>query len=463
MGFMDFLAKMGENLPAVTKPKDKPTLTRKLLWTFIGLIVYLLMASIPLYGVTSSNSFLSNFLAQQIIFASSQGTLAQLGIGPVITSGLIMQILVGSKLINVDLTTQEGKSKFTQAEKALALIFIIVESSLFGYVFTRATSNILLPIIVVVQLIIASYIILLLDEMIQKGWGLGSGVSLFIMAGIMKVIFWNMFGIVSVQSQNLPVGFFPVLVSYITSGRNLQEIVLNTSSTTPYQPDLIGLIATIGLTILIVYLVNTNIYIPVTTQRLRGIRTTVPLNFLYVSSIPVIFVSVLGADIQLFASLANSISNSASGILTDIANAFFFPPQGVPHSVYALVVDPVGAAIYAAVFIVLSIVFGMLWIDVAGLDPKTQAEQMIRSGIEIPGMRTNSKIIEGILSKYIYALGFFSSLIVGLIAVIATFLGTYGTGVGLLLAITIAMQYYNLLAYERTLEMYPLLKRIVGE
>lgn len=88
---------------------------------------------------------------------------------------------------------------------------------------------------------------------------------------------------------------------------------------------------------------------------------------------------------------------------------------------------------------------------------------MIRSGIEIPGMRTNPRIIEGILSKYIYALGFFSSLIVGLIAVVATFLGTYGTGVGLLLAITIAMQYYNLLAYERTLEMYPLLKRIVGE
>jgi preprotein translocase subunit SecY len=90
------------------------------------------MSSIPLYGVSSaSNTFLGNFLAEQIIFASSQGTLAQLGIGPVITAGLIMQILVGSKLIEMDLAKEEDQIKFTEAEKGLAFIFIIIESALF--------------------------------------------------------------------------------------------------------------------------------------------------------------------------------------------------------------------------------------------------------------------------------------------------------------------------------------------
>ncbi|BFH73465.1 preprotein translocase subunit SecY [Sulfurisphaera javensis] len=463
MGFVDFLATLGEYLPAITKPKERPSLSSKLLWSFIAVIIYLVMASIPLYGVTSSNSFLSNFLAEEIIFASTQGTLAQLGIGPIITSGLIMQILVGSKLIQMDLAKEEDQARFTEAEKGLAFIFILVESALFGYVFTRTAGNIMLSAIVTAQLIIATYIILLLDEMIQKGWGLGSGISLFILAGVTKIMFWDMFGIAAVSNQNLPVGFFPVLVSDIVSGKNILSLIVNTSTTTPYQPDLIGLISTIALILLIIYLTNINIQIPVTTQRLRGIKTTIPLNFLYVSSIPVIFVSVLGADFQLFASLASYISSPASSILTDIANAFFFPPANVPHSVFALVIDPVGAAIYALVFIGLSIIFGILWIDVAGLDPATQAQQMVEAGMEIPGMRNNPRVIEAILAKYIYPLGFYSSLIVGVIAVLATFLGVYGTGVGILLAVTIAIQYYNLLAYERTLEMYPLLKRIIGE
>jgi len=440
MGFVDFLANLGEYLPAITKPKERPSLANKLLWSFIGVIVYLVMASIPLYGVTSTNSILGNFLAEQIIFASTQGTLAQLGIGPIITSGLIMQILVGSKLIQMDLAKEEDQARFTEAEKGLAFLFILVESALFGYVFTKASGSLLLSAIVFVQLVIATYLILLLDEMIQKGWGLGSGISLFILAGVTKTLFWDMFGIAAVQNQNLPVGFFPLLASDIISGKNILSIIVNTSTKSPFSPDFIGLISTIGFILLIVYLTNINIQIPVTTQRLRGIKSTIPLNFLYVSSIPVIFVSVLGADFQLFASLGSYISPTASNILTDIANAFFFPPQNIPHSVFALVLDPVGAAIYAAVFIVLSIIFGMLWIDVAGLDPATQAQQMIESGVEIPGMRNNPRVIEGILAKYIYPLGFFSSLIVGLIAVFATFLGVYGTGIGILLGVTIAIQ-----------------------
>jgi len=123
----------------------------------------------------------------------------------------------------------------------------------------------------------------------------------------------------------------------------------------------------------------------------------------------------------------------------------------------------VGAVIYAIVFITLGVLFGLIWVEVAGLDPATQAKQLVEAGIEIPGMRSNTKMIEAILSKYIYPLAFFSSLIVSAIAVGATFLGVYGTGVGILLAVTIAIQYYSLLAYERSIEMYPLLRRLVGE
>ncbi|BCU67571.1 preprotein translocase subunit SecY [Sulfolobales archaeon HS-7] len=457
--FVDILSELGTYLPAVTKPKQKPTLGNKLLWTAIALAIYLVMASVPLYGVTSSSLF-SQFLAEEIIFASTAGTLAQLGIGPIITAGLIMQILVGSKLLDMDLNSDEDKAKFTTSQKGLAFIFILVESFLFGYVLTR-NSSLTIGLIVAGQLIVATFLILLLDELIQKGWGLGSGVSLFILAGVVKLIFWDMFGITAQASQDLPIGFFPTLVSTLASGKGILNVFVD--FTKPFQPDLVGLVSTIGLIVLLVYLTAMKIEIPVTTQRLRGIRTTIPLSFLYVSSIPVIFVSVLASDIGLFGSIASYFNPSISSVFTTIENIFIYPPNNIPHSVYALVLDPLGALEYGAVFILLSLVFGILWVDVAGLDPSTQARNLIDSGVEIPGMRANPKVLENILGKYIYPLAFFSSLIVAVIAIFATYLGAYGTGVGILLAVTIAQQYYSILAYERSLEMYPLLKRLIGE
>ncbi|WP_338601062.1 preprotein translocase subunit SecY [Sulfolobus tengchongensis] len=469
MSFVDSLANLGQYLPAVVKPKEKPSLGQKLIWSLVAVIIYLIMASTPLYGITAT-SFFKNLVLEQIIFASTTGTLAQLGIGPIITAGLIMQILAGSKLIQIDLNDPDDRIKFTEAQKGLAFIFIIVESVLFGYVLARTSTTIsgsvlLIAGIVIAQLIVATYLILLLDEMIQKGWGLGSGVSLFILAGVMKIMFWDMFGIASVSSQNLPVGFFPALFTALASHSSIANLIVNTSTKNLFQPDLVGLITTVALIIITIYLTTMTIEIPVTSQRLRGIRRTIPLNFLYVSSIPVIFVAVLGSDIQLFASLASYVSPSASNILDTISGAFFFPPpnSAIPHSVYAIVLDPLGALEYSVIFIVLSILFGILWVDVAGLDPATQAQQLVEAGIEIPGVRSNPRIIEGILAKYIYPLAFFSSIIVGLIAVVATLLGAYGTGIGILLAVTIAIQYYSLLAYERSLEMYPLLKRLIGE
>jgi preprotein translocase subunit SecY len=459
MGLVEALSALGRVLPAASRPKERVPLPRKILYTFIALTIYLVLSSVPLYGATSSNLF--NFLLQQIIFASSAGTLAQLGIGPIITAGLIMQILVGSKLVNVDLTSDEGKAMFTEAQKGLAFIFILVESLFFSIALVRNSFSLAIAGVVFAQLVVATYIIMLLDEMIQNGWGLGSGVSLFILAGVVKIIFWDMFGISAISNQNLPIGFFPTLYSVVTSGGNVYDLVVNT--TKPFQPDLIGLITTVALIAVTLWLSSINVNIPITSQKLRGIKTTVPLNFLYVSSIPVIFVSVLGGDLQLFAGLASTTSPSANSALQVIETLFLFPPGNYPHSVYAVIVDPLGAVAYAIVFVGLSLLFGVLWVDVSGLDPGTQARNMIQAGLEVPGVRSNPKVLEAMLAKYIYPLTIFSSLIVGVLTVVATLLGAYGSGVGILLATTIAMQYYKLIAYERTLDMYPLLRKLVGE
>jgi preprotein translocase subunit SecY len=102
-------------------------------------------------------------------------------------------------------------------------------------------------------------------------------------------------------------------------------------------------------------------------------------------------------------------------------------------------------------------------VEIAGLNPAAQAENLIKAGLEIPGMRRNPKILESLLARYIYPLTILSSIIVALIALIADVFSAFGTGTGLLLAVGILQQYYNIIAYERALEAYPLLKRFIGE
>jgi protein translocase subunit secY/sec61 alpha len=156
------------------KPKQKLTLYRKLAWTGIILVIYLVMANIPLYGVPTQ-ALTSTISLQNIIFASSAGTLMQLGIGPIVTSGLILEVLAGAKIIDIDLSNPDDQLKFTGAMKTLAVFLAVIESivvMLSGELFPpRYSPSIFIKILIVVQLTLASYLVILMDEALQKGGG----------------------------------------------------------------------------------------------------------------------------------------------------------------------------------------------------------------------------------------------------------------------------------------------------
>ncbi|MHA1224812.1 MAG: preprotein translocase subunit SecY, partial [Candidatus Heimdallarchaeaceae archaeon] len=83
----------------IKKPARKPSFKRKLAWTFAILALYLAMLNVPIVGVPSDKSGTDPFFAMRAILASQRGSLAELGIGPIVTASLIMQLLVGSQII----------------------------------------------------------------------------------------------------------------------------------------------------------------------------------------------------------------------------------------------------------------------------------------------------------------------------------------------------------------------------
>ncbi len=78
------VAKAEPYLPQVPKPKKKLSLQTRLLWCGGILLIYLVMGQTPLFGATTPEF---DFLAfARVIFASQQGTLVELGIGPIVTA-----------------------------------------------------------------------------------------------------------------------------------------------------------------------------------------------------------------------------------------------------------------------------------------------------------------------------------------------------------------------------------------
>lgn len=478
MGVLGAMAKIAGYIPTVEKPIQKPGLYERLFWTAIALVVYIVMANTPLYGITQQGAG-PNLLLVEIIFASNRGTLMELGIGPIVTAGLIMQILAGAKLINIDLSNPEDRKKFTAAQKTFALLLAGFEAAMYAAAcrywtvtpgtnpFFGCQATIYQRLGVGLQLFLATYMVILLDEMLQKGWGLGSGVSLFILAGVAQRMIWNTFSPMVNPFTGEKIGFVPFLVDLAATGGDWTRMIMRS-----YGNDLVGFITTLSIILLLVYLEGIKVEIPVTSPRLRSIKTKIPLKFLYVTNIPVLLVGILYSDILVFANLARMYFPGAGGIADLLAQydetgrrligglAYYLSPPG---SILSTLSDPIKAFIYAISVLGLATLFGIMWVEISGLSASAQAEELMKSGMEIPGIRRNPKILERILARYITPLTVLSSLIVASIAVTADMLGAYGTGTGILLAVGIVQQYYMMIAYERTLEAYPLLKKIVGE
>ena len=182
-------------LPEVAQSDRKIPFKEKILWTAITLFIFLVCCQIPLYGCKTNKSS-DPFYWMRVLLASNRGTLMELGISPIITSGLVMQLLAGSKIIDVDQGLKEDRALFSGAQKLFGILITVGEavayviSGMYGDVRELGAGN---AILIILQLFVAGIIVIILDELLQKGYGLGSGISLFIATNICETIIWKAF------------------------------------------------------------------------------------------------------------------------------------------------------------------------------------------------------------------------------------------------------------------------------
>lgn len=402
----------------------------------------------------------------------------ELGIGPIVTAGLILQLLAGSNIIKCDLSNPEDRGLFTSASKVFSILLTAVQA--IAYIISGMYGAIGVPVMLAIffQLIAAGIIVMLMDELVQKGWGLGSGISLFIMAGVAQSIIWSAF--------SPPTGLFVGALSALTGGQiSLSQWVFGTLG--GVYPTLIGFIATIAVFLIVIYLQGVRVELPMSYAGYKGFRSRYPIKLLYVSNLPVIFASALFANVYFFSELLwsqlgrpmpgqnlffqivgdfnQTTTTSASGVPSTSISAVggLAYLTSAPRNLQAVAADPVRAMFFLAVMIGFCAVFSLIWLEVGGLGPNKVAQQLMDSGMQIPGYRRSEKPIELILKRYIPVVTVLGGIIVGLVAAFSDFLGAFGTGTGILLSVGIIYQYYELLMRERAAEMFPAFRRILGE
>merc|ERR1712134_236740 len=272
-------------------PDRKIPFREKLLWTSIVLFIFLVCCQIPIYGVQSAKSS-DPFYWMRVILASNRGTLMELGISPIVTSGLVMQLLAGSKIIEVDQGLKDDRALFSGAQKLFGILITIGEavayvlSGMYGDVKDLGAGN---AILIILQLFVAGLIVICLDELLQKGYGLGSGISLFIATNICENIIWKSFSPATVNTgrgtefEGALIALFHLLITKEDKVRALKEAFYRQN-----LPNITNLMATVLVFVLVIYFQGFRVDLPVKHQKARGSQGSYPIKLFYTSNIPII-------------------------------------------------------------------------------------------------------------------------------------------------------------------------------
>jgi len=476
---MDF-RKLFNFIPEVKAPSEKKLdFKTKLKWTLVVLIAFFVLANISLFGL-SANA-LSRFEYLAIILGTDFGSIISLGIGPIVMASIILQLLTGVGIINIDTSTEEGKKFFGGIQKLLTFFFIIFEALVYVLMQGLQASPGFTGI-VILQLVLGGLAIYYMNELSEK-WGIGSGVSLFIAAGVSWRLFTGAFQFINAQGRNC-------LLDFTGTACSGKILVLLQSIINRYPIEFVSaaatLIATVLTFLLIVWAQSLKVEVPLSYGRIRGYGIKWPLSFFYASVIPVILTAALIANIQLFGGL---VENAAAPCLTEVCSGgaklashflwlgHFSQGQAISGLAFwmgstnllELIIRGGFLPIYllqglthTLFFVLFSTIFAVFWVKTSGMDSKNQAQKIASSGLQISGFRQDIRVLESVLDRYIMPLTVMGGIAIGFLASITNLLGALVSGTAILLVIMIFFQFYQNIAQQHAMDLNPAMRKFIG-
>ncbi|MBT7929455.1 hypothetical protein HN682_06035 [Candidatus Peregrinibacteria bacterium] len=107
------------------------------------------------------------------------------------------------------------------------------------------------------------------------------------------------------------------------------------------------------------------------------------------------------------------------------------------------------------------VLFSVFWVQTSGMDARSQAQNMMKSGLQISGFRKDGRVMERLLKRYITPLTVMGGLAIGFLSAAADLMGTLSSGTGLLLAVMIIYQMYEQIAKQHMMDMHPMMRKFM--
>lgn len=323
-------------------------------------------------------------------------------------------------------------------------------------------------LIVITQLILGGILILFMDEVCQK-WGFGSGVSLFIMAGVGWRLFTGLFGFIGPEGSIQAIGSVLVLIQGLALGdASGMQTALGAGIT---------ILSTAIIFLIVVWAQSLKIEIPLSYDRVRGYGVKWPLSFFYASVIPVILTGALVANLQLFGGLiqdkvghptilGNFVNGQAVCQSDGCGLAFWLSSTQLVNLIVTSsqikIIYLWQTITHILFYVFFSVLFSLFWIKTSGTDAQGQAKNIISSGLQLPGFRKDPRILEAVLNRYIIPLTVMGGMAIGLLAAVSNVLGAITGGTSILLGIMITFQFYQNISQQHAMDMHPALKKFMS-
>lgn len=451
-------------LPEVSSPDRRIPFRERLVYTLVCLAIFLVCSQLPLYGVkTTAGS--DPFYWARVIMASSRGTVMELGIGPTVTAGLITQLLVGSKIVEVDHNVKADRDLMKTAEHVLSLIITVGQAIVYvisGMYGEPSDIGLVNSVLIVVQLFVAGILVMLLDDMLNNGWGLGSGISLFIATNICESIVWKAFSPYTLNVGRGPefegaiIALFQFLFTRADKTKALKDAFYRQD-----MPNIMQLLATVAIFLMVVYFQGFRVELPIRNKRSRSAASTYPIKLFYTSNMPIILQSALVSNLYFISQLlykkygGNLLVQLLGRWQADEFSQQMNPVGGLvyyispPRSLTDAAANPVHTLFYVAFMLGACALFSITWIEVSGQSASDVAKQLREQQYFLQGHRDTVGSLKKELNRYIPTAAAFGGMCIGALTIVADFLGAIGSGTGILLAVTIIYQYWEQFEREK--------------
>ena len=301
------------------------------------------------------------------------------------------------------------------------------------------------------QIVTASIVTMLLDEILQKGYGFGSGINLFTAVSTAVTIFWKILSPTTVdigrgpESEGALIALFQLLTKRHDKARALIDAFYR-----PHLPNVMGVLSTLAVFAIIVYLQGFRVELNIKSNRMRGQRAVYPIRLLYTSSMPIMLFTTMTSNILMISHMlyqrfsANPVvkflgvwepMEGSNQLFAKSGLVYYLSP---PRSIVEAVLDPIHTIVYAFIIITVCALLSKTWMEISGSSVRDVANELKENQLVIVGYRESSMYKE--LKRVIPVAASFGGAILGAVSVIADVSGAVGSGTGILLCVCIIYQ-----------------------